>query len=361
MSSSRNSLINSTIAIFLIFSFCKKGQTAGDFLKIGIGSKNIAMGETGATSSDVNSIYWNPAGLGLIQKKEICFMHQKHFQDIYYNYSGFAYPDKFGTLAIGLYYLNIADFQGYDEEGNKTKKINSYDFSSTIGYSKNFLNSRLSIGAGIKYIQEKLEKKYAETFSFDFGTIYYIPLEYGNLRTGLSIQNIYGKMKFFDEPSSIPEILRFGIGFEPNSNQTYKFDFVTEFSVFNRENSNFNLGLQFNIKNLIFLRAGYVFLMENSGLRAGIGIKISDFIFDYAYSPYGELGDSHRFSITLKFGKTDYEKKLQIEKCYQNGLKLYEEKKYPEAIFEFNKILEIDPSNSDALQMLRKCNENLKD
>jgi len=360
MSFFKNLSINLIITIFLVSCFYKKSQATGDFLKIGIGAKNIAMGETGATSSDVNSIYWNPAGLGLIQKPEITFMHQKHFQDIYYNYSGFAHPHKIGTFAIGVYYFTIDDFQGYDEEGNKTTKINSYDFSSIIGYSKTFLNSRFSIGTGIKYIQEKLAKKYADTFIFDFGTIYYIPLEYGNLKTGLSIQNLGGKMKFFDEPSSIPEILRFGTGLFLNTNEIYNFDFETELSIFNRENSIFSLGLEFILKNFLFLRIGYI-SKENSGLRTGLGIKISNFMFDYAYSPYGELGDSHRFSITLKLGKTDYEKKLEIEKYYQNGLKLYEEKRYPEAVFEFNKILEIDPSNSDALHMLRKCNENLKD
>ncbi|MFN3966334.1 MAG: hypothetical protein ACK4JE_01380, partial [Endomicrobiia bacterium] len=150
------------------------------------------------------------------------------------------------------------------------------------------------------------------------------------------------------------------ISWSPPANENYKLDITTEFSIFEKEDTNFSMGLECIIKNIFSLRFGYI-TKYTTGLRAGIGVKISNLIFDYAYSPYGELGNSHIFSITFKLGKTHYEKSKFIEKTYQNGLNLYNEKKYPEAIFEFNKILEIDPSNLDALQMLRKCNENLKD
>ena len=47
-----------------------KGGQAGAFLRIGVGSKAMAMGRafTGL-ANDVSSIYWNPAGIGMLRYK----------------------------------------------------------------------------------------------------------------------------------------------------------------------------------------------------------------------------------------------------------------------------------------------------
>ena len=38
------------------------------------------------------------------------------------------------------------------------------------------------------------------------------------------------------------------------------------------------------------------------GLSAGVGLKNGGLRADYAFTPYGELGDSHRLTIALSFG-----------------------------------------------------------
>ena len=37
------------------------------------------------------------------------------------------------------------------------------------------------------------------------------------------------------------------------------------------------------------------------GLTAGIGYKFGRICLDYAYVPYGDLGDTHRISLGMKF------------------------------------------------------------
>ena len=37
------------------------------------------------------------------------------------------------------------------------------------------------------------------------------------------------------------------------------------------------------------------------GLNFGIGMTLADFTFDYAFVPYGVLGDTHRFSLSYSF------------------------------------------------------------
>jgi len=53
----------------------------------------------------------------------------------------------------------------------------------------------------------------------------------------------------------------------------------------------------------IALRAGYAGShTESSGVRAGIGLKIKDLSFDYAFSPYGIWASAIRYELTMRFG-----------------------------------------------------------
>ena len=53
-----------------------------------------------------------------------------------------------------------------------------------------------------------------------------------------------------------------------------------------------------------FLRAGYNSLNQFDGLNGfrgaafGGGLKLGDLSFDYAFTPMGALGDTHRFSVS---------------------------------------------------------------
>ncbi|MEK7745767.1 MAG: hypothetical protein AAB576_03810, partial [Elusimicrobiota bacterium] len=39
------------------------------------------------------------------------------------------------------------------------------------------------------------------------------------------------------------------------------------------------------------------------GITAGVGWRFRDFMLDYAFVPYGDLGISHRISVTWQFGE----------------------------------------------------------
>jgi len=63
------------------------------------------------------------------------------------------------------------------------------------------------------------------------------------------------------------------------------------------------MGAEFLPIPYVALRAGYAQThTESSGLRAGLGLKIKDLSFDYAFSPYGDLGMTHRYEMSMKFG-----------------------------------------------------------
>lgn len=73
------------------------GTKVFSFLTIGAGARPAGMGEAfvGLTD-DVNSIYWNCAGLGRIKRTEITSSYMQYVADIYAGYIGFALPVKKG-------------------------------------------------------------------------------------------------------------------------------------------------------------------------------------------------------------------------------------------------------------------------
>lgn len=68
------------------FSRSDVGTRAAAFLKMPVGARAIGMGNayTSVTDGASDMMYWNPAGLATILKKEISFMYSSSFEDIAY-------------------------------------------------------------------------------------------------------------------------------------------------------------------------------------------------------------------------------------------------------------------------------------
>ncbi|HEY5039748.1 MAG TPA: hypothetical protein VIJ93_11800, partial [bacterium] len=67
------------------------------------------------------------------------------------------------------------------------------------------------------------------------------------------------------------------------------------------------IGAEYAFQSRYFLRAGYQLSDQNNeiqglqGFTAGVGIRLGDLQLDYAYLPYGDLGTSHRISLSYLF------------------------------------------------------------
>ncbi|NTV52240.1 MAG: hypothetical protein HGA76_04405, partial [Candidatus Firestonebacteria bacterium] len=51
-----------------------------------------------------------------------------------------------------------------------------------------------------------------------------------------------------------------------------------------------------------------------NGLNLGLGFRISDYSVDYAYQPFGDLGDVHRLTVSLPFGRSVSEEQNLLAK-----------------------------------------------
>lgn len=287
------------------------GTTSAEFLKIGIGARAIAMGEAFVgVANDVNTIYWNPAGLGLLKKQEATFMYNEGFMGIKSGFIGYAYPAESGSASVpsgkeigtfggSITYLNTGTIVGRNNIGQKTADFTGIDMAVCLGYSREIIE-RMWIGVGIKYISEIIESIQGTGFAIDISGLIQ-PFKEEEFKLGFNLQNIGTTMRFVSEDTPLPFNIKVGAGYTLfNRSLTIALDVNKPV----KDPMYVNLGAEYWFKGLIALRAGYTFdskYERKVGITGGIGIKYQGYQIDYAFMPFDDLGSTHRISLLVKF------------------------------------------------------------
>ncbi len=291
------------------------GTTTASFLKIGIGAKNMAMGGTGAVSEDVNSIYWNPAGLAHLSRAEISVMHAIWFQDINYEHLAIAYPGRFGTIGIGANYLSMKSIEKYDVNDVKLNETyKPYDMAGTISYARKLriADFRLQMGGNIKYISSKLENESDWAVAVDIGGIYdELKVMGKKLKLGFAVQNLGTKMKFVSEEESLPLNIKAGCSYPAIVSSVHRLTVAVDVNKPSDNDVYGNVGTEYFCKlsqnASVAARVGYKTNTKGynaiDGLSAGAGFVFQNYGLDFAWVPYGDLGNTFRFSLTALLGK----------------------------------------------------------
>ena len=303
------------LVIFLSFAFhllsftcfaAGPGTTGATFLKLGVGSRPIAMGEAYvAVADDVSALYWNPAGLAQITGKQVNLIHTEWFQSIRYEYLGYCQPLLGGVIGASGTILYI---EGIERRTTDTEQpeghIPARDLAVAVSYGRQFGDSeKLNAGATLKIIYQQLDDRTATGVVADLGLLYKLNVEKWTL--GLAIQNLGYESAFISEQSPLPINLKMGI-----SNK-YLEDKLTIASDINYGimDSVFSVGggIDWWVHPVFAVRGGYKYNSAMSslgflaGLTVGAGFRINIFDIDYALVPYGDLGLTHRISLLAKF------------------------------------------------------------
>jgi hypothetical protein len=166
-----------TLFIFLSFincSFAQRRIYVNEYLNIGVGARGLALaGSQVATTNDVTSAYWNPAGLMHIQNDfEAGLMHAEYFSgNAKYDYAAVAKPlkDKKRVVAFSALRFAIDDIPNtidyvqpdgsFDE--SKLKSMSAGDYAFLLSYAqglKIFKDTAIqtSIGGNAKVIYRHL-------------------------------------------------------------------------------------------------------------------------------------------------------------------------------------------------------------
>lgn len=283
-------------------------QSGGTARAMGMGSAVVAVSQGSA------SLLWNPAGLSRMDSKEIGIHHNSGLGDIVQEIAVFGMPlgevkeegkgGSMGGLAASVGYVNYGKFDGTNLLGEGTGGYHASDFLGSLGWGMEIIPG-VSGGITVKGNHANFDSKKFNTFSSDIGFLWNaIP----NLDLGLGYSNINlgGGMNGSDVASG----WRLGAGYtidrhwllaastELQEKAMKRVQFGTEYLIGNLEEK----------ANVLALRGGYQLSFPNrelgvwSGLSMGLGYTITRSIaVDYAMLPAGDLGISHRLSVTFKF------------------------------------------------------------
>ena len=298
------------------------GTTGAAFLKIEGGSRPAGLGGAFAgLANDINTIFWNPAGLTAVHDRELTAMQHFSFADI--NNQTIGYAQRIERLVWGASFLGsfteIERRQGPTEDPDSTVTVGGFATGLSLAYP---LGEAISVGGTAKIISEQLDIQNAFGVAADVGLV--ARLLDNRLGIGVAVQNA----GVLDSGENLPMALRAGLAYrtwkqpaaETAETETDKPMPTQELWALVADahlplldaNPSFHVGIERWFYESIAARIGYrIGFNENpsDGLSLGIGVRRSgedmlaniDFQFDYAFVPDAYLGNAHRVSFITRF------------------------------------------------------------
>ena len=358
-----NKPLKKLVLLLLLCPLLSWGQArkySNAFLEIGIDARAMAMSNAViASTSDISSAYWNPAGLVGIEKDwQAAAMHAEYFASIaQYDYAAYAQNiDENSTAAISFIRFGVDDILNttdlIDQDGNvdydRITRFSAADYALIGSYARRSASiENLSYGANFKIVYRQIGD-FANSigFGFDAGLQY----KMGKWQLGASFKDITTTFNAWtineeafgesleitnsDLPTenlelTIPRIL-IGLGrsFQLNEKYSLHSEMSADFTFGGKENTlvsseitniNPNLGLELGYLNFVFLRTGFgnikrlrSFTNETNFTlqpNLGIGFLYRGISIDYALTDIGSAsGTLYSNIFSIKFNFEDFKK-----------------------------------------------------
>ncbi len=285
------------------FDFSKAGTAGFQFLKIGVGAREAALGEAVTSlTNNANAVFWNPGALPLIRQRQIYFTHNEWIAGSTHDAVALAVPVGSFVFGLSAASLAIEEFEEttvLEPEGTG-RMVSAGNLLLGIAAARRFTD-RLTVGVQMKYVHENLDEQSFDNMLFDVGALYYTGFR--QLRLGFSLQHFGADMKILRQSFRMPLLFRLSAADDLISSPNYRLTAAIDL-VHPTDNVEWvNAGLELELLSLISLRGGYRYNVDEGKLSFGIGIHPSSVgpvspAFDYSYVKYGDiLGATHRFSI----------------------------------------------------------------
>lgn len=356
----KNCSLRTVITLLILFiTVGLSAQTArkysNEFMNIGVDAAALGMSNAvTAHTADVNSGYWNPAGLIQLEDNQLALMHSSYFANIAnYDYAAFAMPiDDRSAVAISLIRFAVDDILNttelIDAEGNinydRISLFSTADYGLTFSYARKLPLDGFNYGINAKVIRRVIGD-FAS--SWGFGLDAAIQFETRNeWKFGLMARDITttfnawsideeefskiqdaveGQNQELPESSEIT-IPKLQLGISKKFIFNYDYSLLTELDLIARFEQNNDListsfvsinpafGFEFGYVDMVFLRGGVgnfqnELQIDNSESLSfqpsiGLGFKYRGIQVDYAFTDIGDQSValySNVFSLKLDF------------------------------------------------------------
>ena len=344
--------------LFLLFLVCTAhyGQAvrkySNEFMNIGVDAAALGMSNTVvASTNDVNSGYWNPAGLIHLEDNQVSLMHANYFANIaQYDYMAYGSPiDERSAWGISLIRFGVDDILNttelIDSQGtidyNRISLFSTADYGFTFSYARKLPVPGFQYGVNAKVIR-RIIGKFANSWGFGFDAG--IQFEKNNWQFGLMLRDItttynvwnideeeYKKIAnaIPDQNQELPEsteitapkaqlgiakkiIIHYDYSILAAANMNMRFTKTNDVISTDFVSIDPALGFEFGYTDLVFLRAGVgnfqnIQQLDNTekvGFQPniGLGFKYKGIQVDYALTDLGNQSAalySNIFSIKV--------------------------------------------------------------
>ena len=305
----------------------RAGISAFQFLKIGVGARGEAMGESFvAVANDASALYWNPAALVQFADDQVLAAHTEYVADIKHDFLGVVYHlTKEDALGASVTSLHMQDMEiTTEEQPFGTGRYFSFgDVAASVTYSR-AMTDQFSFGATVRYVEETLDVLKMRSVMVDLGTYYWTGL--GTARFAVVISNfgadvaprgtvtqLSGETVSDFQSFSLPTLFKIGVAFDPIQTDDHRLTASIQLNHPNDNAENLRFGAEYAFQNTFFLRAGIKRTIgqqflgedltseENVALGAGVLVPMGLSVVgaDYAWTNFSRLGSVHRFNLTF--------------------------------------------------------------
>ncbi|MBI1803193.1 MAG: PorV/PorQ family protein [Ignavibacteriae bacterium] len=307
----------------------RAGISAFQFLKIGVGARGVALGETFvAIANDASALYWNPAGLVQFNDNQLLIAHAEYVVDIKHEFLGTAYHlssnDVVGFSVASLH-MNDMPVTKETQPFGTGEYFSFGDVAVGLTYSKR-MTDQFSFGVTFRYVEETLDVLKMRGVVADLGTFYMTGL--GSSRFAVVVTNFgadvtpSGEVETYNEQKlssfqsfSPPTQFKIGFAMEPMEMEHQRITTSIELNHPNDNAENVHLGIEYQWEKWLWLRGGIKRTIgerllgrdnsSSSDVTAGFGVAIptafTDIKLDYAYANFNALGSVHRISLGFSY------------------------------------------------------------
>ena len=309
------------------FGSDRAGTSGFQFLKIPVDARAAALGETVAANAfDASALFWNPALAAQIPSSQVGVSHTAYYADVTVDYVGVIYHLRsLGvTLGASVQTLNSGemDVTTEFEPFGTGETFRFFDFAAGLTIAQ-ALTDLFSYGITAKYVRESTAGLVTSTAVFDLGVFYRIGTTGAQMAvvirnfgldgtpSGELPRTVIGdeSIRVENDFESLTPPTTFLLGLTYNALRNNPRNALLLSGQLNNPNDNaesFNVGIEYTWNNLLVLRGGYRFGVEEYDLPSfGVGLMLPNVVeavqlrFDYGFTRLERLGVVHRVGLNL--------------------------------------------------------------